>query len=100
PVEPSEGFSPSRIRPFRGNMVQRSGQPAYQSLVGALIWPLLSRRRHLTRPQFSHNSFPFIRMLGQVFLANLVKIQASLFDFRVVTRDTVLIDDDRRGRTQ
>ena len=85
---------------LRGSAVQRSCQLGDRRIVSALVRPLLFRRRHLTRAQFSDNAFPGIRVVGHVFVAKAVEVQSALLDFAVVAGDAILAYDgsQRRGR--
>src|SRR5881394_924357 len=78
---------------LRGRAIQRGDQLGDRRVVGALVRALLSRRRHLTRAQFSDNELPGVGVAGRVLVADAVEIQSAFLDLAVVATDAIVIHD-------
>src|SRR6266516_3502260 len=78
---------------LRGGAIQRGCQLGDRRVVNALVRPLLSRRRHLTRAELSDNLFPDLGMFRGVLQTDAVKVQSPLLHFAVVASDAIVVYD-------
>ena len=81
-----------------GGAVQSERQLLHDRIVGALVRPILSGGRHLTRAQLPHDAFPGARLARHVLQADAVEVQSALLHFAVVAGDTILVYEKSHWR--
>jgi hypothetical protein len=93
PRQPPDRGCPAGIGMRRGRAVERRLQGRHHGVVGAVVWPFLAHRRHLTGAKLPDDFLPHVRMPGHILRKDLLENEATFFVVLVVAGEAVFVDE-------